>query len=346
MSKRIIFTFSLVVITALVAGFWISNDALAQDDRSQRIKRKINRGLGQVTETSVDHFTVQRRDGEIFVLRVDENTKFRTRDGEQVLFEDMVVGGWISVVVAGSELDEPLAKVVVYLPQDFDPEKISGAAGRIVEVDQTGSTFTVNNREEVEKVFLVDEETTFKGRVESLSELQQGMQAKVGAVLLEDESLLANIVQAGFPTVKIIGKISSVEFSQETFVLETRRGKRELIISVDEKTRFRSKDDIVEKIDDLQTGMIAVIVAEKPKEKLDWKMPGEIVSIDGDTFTIENRNGKQYTLLVTEDTHFRSPAGVVQGIDDLEVGKHIIVGFDDLGSGVYRAGLVIAGRKK
>ena len=88
-----------------------------------------------------------------------------------------------------------------YLPQDYDPEKRSGAAGRIIQVDQNGSTFTLSNQNGVEKVFNVDEETTFKGRIESLSELQKDMRAKVGAELLEDESFLANIVQAGFPTV-------------------------------------------------------------------------------------------------------------------------------------------------
>jgi hypothetical protein len=303
-------------------------------------------------------------------LLVDENTKFRTQDGGEATFGDMITGRWVIVAAARGDQDEILAKVVVYLPNDFDPEKLSGAAGRIIEVDKTKNTFTLNNREGVEKVITVDVDTSFKGRVESLTELREGMLARVGAELLEDETLLANIVQAGFPTVKISGKITSVEPSEDTFTLKTRRGDRELTLIIDEKTRFRSKDDIVESMDDLQADMIAIVVAEKPDEKIDpenppvllavtvgaatedqlpkydWKMGGEIVAVDVDAFTIENRNGKQYTLLVTEDTHFRSRGGVVKGLEDLEVGTRIIVGFDDLGDGIYRAGLVIAGKMK
>jgi hypothetical protein len=91
---------------------------------------------------------------------------------------------------------------------------------------------------------------------------------------------------------------------------------------------------------------MVVTAAQDQLPKYDWRITGEVVSVDNSTFTIETPKGKQFAFSVTGDTYFRTRNTQAQSLDDLEVGLKVLVGVEDLGSGQYHAGLVIAGLQK
>ena len=65
---------------------------------------------------------------------------------------------------------------------------------------------------------------------------------------------------------------------------------------------------------------------------------GKVVSLDKNAFTIENREGKQYTFQTTADTRIRSRE--VHSLADLKTGMLVLVGAKDLGNGSYQAQVV------
>jgi hypothetical protein len=301
---------------------------------------------------------------------VDEHTIFRGLDDSELEFEDLSTGQWVRVTSVRNEGGEMLVRLVVVLPEDFDPSEHEGVSGRVSDVGTSVETFTLQTYNSDDVIVTVNEETRYSGGVENLEDLQDGMLAWAGVKKLDDGNLLALAVRARYPIVKLSGRISEVDTSAGAFTLHTRRGDKDVTIIVTKETGFRNREGSIETLADLEPDMLAFVSVKKPGgeidaeqipplealmvaaaaqdqlPKYDWRITGEVVSVDNSTFTIETPKGKQFAFSVTEDTHFRSRNTQIQSLDDLEAGMKVLVGVEDLGSGQYHAGLVIAGHLK
>jgi len=370
MIKKICIPVVFAVLVALIAGVWVSDEAFALDPSLRRRPRKGVHAVGQVTSISKDQFTLQRPNEDDGSFLVDEHTVFRGLKGTELEYEDLSTGQWVRVTAVRNEGGEMQARLVVILPEDFNPFEHEGVSGRVSDVDTSVKTFTLQMHNIDDVIVTVNNETRYFNGVENLEDLQDGMFAWAGVKKLDDGNLIALAVRARYPVVKLTGRISEVDTSTGTFTLHTRRGEKEVTIIVTDETRFRSREGSLETLSDLGLNMSAIVTAKKPGgeidaeqipplealmvaaaaqdqlPKYDWRITGEVVSVDNSTFTIETPKGKQFAFSITEDTHFRSRNTQVQSLDDLEAGMKVLVGVEDLGSGQYHAGLVIAGRQK
>jgi hypothetical protein len=323
-----------------------------------------------VTSILEDQFKLQKPNEDEGLFLVDEHTIFLGIDDAELEFEDLSTGQWVRVTAVRNKGGEMLARLVVILPEDFDPSEHEGVSGRVSDVDTSVETFTLQTRNNDDVIVTVNEETRYSGGVENLEDLQDGMLAWAGVKKLDEGNLLALAVRARYPIVKLTGRISEVDTSAGTFTLHTRRGDKDVTIIVTNETGFRSREGSIETLADLEPDMLAFVSVKKPGgeidaeqipplealmvaaaaqdqlPKYDWRITGEVVSVDNSTFTIETPKGKQFAFSVTEDTHFRSRNTQIQSLDDLEAGMKVLVGVEDLGSGQYHAGLVIAGHLK
>jgi len=359
MSKKIFIPISVALLVAIIAGLWVSTEAIAQEGGLLARLRRARPVVGQVTSVSGDQFTIEKRDGKELTFLVDENTRYANKEKAELSIDDLEIGQWVAVASPKRIQEEPVARLVVLLPENLDPPQMSGLRGSILSVDVSGNQFTLQTQQGEKNTFDVDSSTIYKGEATTFSGLQEGMSAGVAAKELEDGSRLAQIVRTGFPISKHLGEITAVDQEDSTFTLRTRRGQEELIFKVDENTRFRSKDQSVESLEDLQPGMAGVVVAREQGDampvavmvgaadkddlpKFDQRIGGRIVSLEKNSFTIKDRNGQQHTFQVTVNTRFRSRGGQISGLEDLKEGMPVIVGAKELGNGTYQAELVIA----
>jgi hypothetical protein len=368
MTKKILIPIVSVLIVALLAGVWVSSEALAQSpnpDGGGRLKRLLaaRKGLGQVTAIGEDQFTVEKRNGETFTFLVNEATRFFDKDRTELEFDDLTIDRWVIVVGPENETGDRVARLVVLLPEDFDPSNLTGVLGRVITVDQAAQQFSVENRQGEEKTFNVNEETRFIGGVDELSDLQVEMPVLVRALEQADGSLLAKVVGARRSVKRYAGEIIAVDVVAQNLTLKLRQGEQEMTFSVDENTRFRGKDGELASLDDLDVGMVAVVTAQEASAgenpiarmvaaadrdqlpKFDKRVAGRITSVDHNAFTIQARDGETYTFQTTGSTTFRSRGNRIQGLEDLKEGMGVIVGAKELGNGRFQAEtiLVLAG---
>jgi hypothetical protein len=142
------------------------------------------RKAGEVTavDTAASAFTLQTRQGEAVTIHVDENTRFRSRDGKITKLADLQPG-MVALAIGQAQADGSLLarSVAANEKPNFDIK----AAGQVTAVDATGAqTFTIKNREGQETTFKVTGETVFRDRrgvVKTLADLQVGMRVRVGA---------------------------------------------------------------------------------------------------------------------------------------------------------------------
>ena len=156
------------------------------------------------------------------------------------------------------------------------------------------------------------------------------------------------------------GTVTGVDAAASSFTLNTRQGE-DLTFVVNDDTKFHSRNGEIENLTDLQTDMLAIVIAHPQGDgtllairvaagspddlpNFDVKAGGHITAIGIDSFTVQPQDGDELTFLVSEETNFRSPGGSIHGLEDLEVGMVALVGGDDLGAGEYLAKLVIAGQ--
>lgn len=291
------------------------------------------RALGQVTAVGENQFTLLLRDGREVTVLVDEQTHFRLAGGGEATFDDLTVGRW--VVGAGRPTDQDstfVARVVVLLPEDFDPGQLGDkAAGRVEAVDAAADTFVVTTRDGEQVTVRVDEQTRFRG-VEGLEQLQPGMFAAAAGKRQDDGTLLARLVAAReHPDLqRFAGKVSAVDATAVTFTLTTREG-QEVTFAVVDKTRFRG----VEGLEQLQPGMaavvgavqdesgrwVALIVAAGQRPDLQ-RFGGVVVNVSDQGFTLETQGEGQVTFVVTEATRFHG----IGGLADLKNGMKAVVG--------------------
>jgi hypothetical protein len=215
----------------------------------------------------------------------------------------------------------------------------------------------------------VNSETVYRGEATSLADMQVGMLAGVISKEMAGDGLVARIVRAGNPGGKQSGRPADIHFGEitgvntaaGTFTLKPQRTGQELTVSVDQSTRFRSKANEISGLKDLKSGMFAmlviktaageeqtnvplkaVLVAAGDKSdlpKADLWVGGRVVSLGKNSFSVENREGKQYTFQTTGDTRIRSRE--IHSAADLKTGMLVLVGANDLGNGSYQAQVVL-----
>lgn len=360
MTKKVAIPVIAATLIALLIGAWAFSDASAQGDSPLARLRRARGLLGQVTAVADNQFTLQTRQGETRDFLVDENTRFRSREQADLSLGDLEVGRWVEVFAPPAPDETPTARLVILLPEDFDPSKMKGLRGLVESVNLAGSLFTLKNRQGEISSVTVDDQTVFRGQVENFSELQAGMAAFAVVETQEDGELLAKAVRAGFPIVRRVGEITAVDVAAGEFTLKTARTDEQLTFQVDENTRFRSKDDQIAGLEDLQPGMVAAVTARQQPDgalallvaageredlpKFDLRLAGRVISIADDAFTVKGRDGQEHTFQVNAETRFRSPGDRVHSLEDLREGMIVIVGAQELSEGQYLAQLVLVAK--
>jgi hypothetical protein len=374
MWKKIWIPVVSVLLVALLAGVWMVAEAFAQEpmpdgdfQQTSFLQRwRIARhGLGQVLSVSQDQFVVRKQNGQEYTLLVTDETRFRDLAGDELSFADLQVDQWVVVVPLRGAGQELAARLVVILPDDFDPTQFMGARGLITSVDLAASQFGMQNRAGAELLFHVDGETRFAGEVVELADLQPEMQAMVSGLRLDDGELLAQVVWARTPGEQVdrrryAGRVSQVDLQVSAFSLTTRRGGEELNFLVDENTRFQGRQGSVQGLEDLEVEMVALVFARPNADgsllalvvaagsgdqlpKFEGRALGRVVSVELDILVIDVRGGRQIHVQVNDDTHFRSRVEGVQSLEDLQPGMIVAVGGKELGEGEfqYQADLVV-----
>ncbi|MGB6421372.1 MAG: DUF5666 domain-containing protein, partial [Anaerolineales bacterium] len=123
MFKKIYIPVVISALVALIAGVWVSDEAFALDPTPRRRPRKGAHTVGQVTSISKDQFTLQRPNEDEGSFLVDEHTIFRGIDDTELEFEDLSTGQWVRVTAVRNEGGGMLARLVVILPEDFNPSE-------------------------------------------------------------------------------------------------------------------------------------------------------------------------------------------------------------------------------
>lgn len=260
MSRKIWFPIIAALLLALGAGVWLYADAAAQERAPLGRRRALPGALGQVTAVAAQEFTIHTKAGQQRAFRIDDATRFVDPQKQQLSPQDLQTGGWVAVLVARNTGKPPLARLVVILPQDFDPANWSGMRGRLTAVDVSGSAFTLENKDGQATIVKVDANTKYRGQVTALADLQVGMLAQAAAEVQDNGDLLAVTVRAGFPSGRrFLGKVTAV--ADQSFTIQTRQGET-ITFQVTPETRFRSRKGVVANLDDLKEGMPVAVGAE------------------------------------------------------------------------------------
>jgi hypothetical protein len=355
-------TLSLVVV--IVLSLMMGSIALAAEDVSGTSLLAALGGrltYGEVIALGEEYFTIKTGHGDLFTFQVDEYTRFRMRDVEHPNFSTLQIGQFI--MVAARSIEENLvARVVGITPEDFDPSLRFGerARGEVLEVDTDSSSFTLVKPSGEEMTFVVGEKTRFMGQASTLGDLGIGWVIGVVGSEREDGSYLATVLAAAEKPrrVRNVGLVTSVEEEAGTFSMVT-RSDGDAIFSVDESTKYHSRENAIDALYDLQPDMVVIVIgrlqengsylatqiAAAPREdlaKFTVKAGGRVTSVGTDSFTIHTKGRDEMAFIVTGDTNFRSRGVEVHSIEDLQVGMIALVGADEAEGGENVARLVIA----
>ena len=214
---------------------------------------ELIKAKGEVTavDDNLDKFEIVTEDGTRQRFFVDEKTRYH---GQLSSLAEMEVG-WQAGVTAKEGEDGKLTAVLVIAGIRTEPVRVEGT---IVGVDAAAGKFRLEKGEGTVLTFFVNENTTYKGQVEGINDLEEGMRAGVGGHEDEDGQLIARVIAAGTPQerpeiVKAQGTIKMVSPGAGKFQLEKSDGSV-LTVYVDGKTTYRAQ---VDNFDDLEKGMRA-----------------------------------------------------------------------------------------
>jgi Domain of unknown function (DUF5666) len=360
MSKKIVIPVVAALVLTLVAGLAVSRDVLAQGPGPLGRLARLRPVLGQVTAIGKSEFTIQTKDGTEQTFTVDGRTRYRSKDKAGLAFADLKTGQWVAVVTGRLPGARDLARLVVTMPEGLDPAQFEGVRGKVVDVKPAANQFTLEDQQGQKTVVTVGADTVYRGQVTGLADLQQGMIAGVISKEMAGDGLVARLVRAGEPVGVHAGEVTNVNTAAGTFTLKTLSANQQLTLTVDDSTRFRSKADEVSGLKDLKTGMFAIVVSKNPAgeqanapltavmvaasdksdlPQADLWVGGRLVSQARNTFTVENREGQQYTFQTTGRTRLRSRE--LRSLADLKIGMLVLVGAKDLGNGSYQAQVVL-----
>jgi len=210
--------------------------------------------LGQVTAIQDNAFTMKLRDGKEVTVNVTDQTKFRKAGSGEASFSDLQVGNW--VMVAGRhDNGENEARLVVILPDDFDPNAIHHTAGKIESVDADAHTFTITTRQGDELTVQITDQTRFRG-ISGESDLKPDMMVVVVYRQKGDETPTAMLVAV--PTQKgargAAGEVTAV--GDNSITIKPRRG-GEITVTLAENACIRSPQGDPLSLSDVHVGDFA-----------------------------------------------------------------------------------------
>lgn len=174
MSKRILFSTTLVLIFALMA----SGTAFASPDTTAA--RQVNR-VGLVTATGSSSLTIQTIGGQLFTVKVGPSTKYQRVSGGTPSFRSINVGQWITAIGTFDRQHVLNATTVVVMPNRINRGQWINkrAYGTVLQVIPGSRTFTLvtgNGRMR----FTVTNSTVFTGNsVRYFGALKTGMHTVV-----------------------------------------------------------------------------------------------------------------------------------------------------------------------
>lgn len=320
MFRKIVFALLVVsMLTLPTSGFALAADVEEIQGRRGRF------AYGEVVAVREDGFTMETAQGDHVSYLVDDGTRFRRGD-----VGDLTPG--MKVAVASLAGEPRQAKVVVILPDDFDPggRFAIRVRGEVTAVDPAAGKFRIMKRDGRELTFFVDEDTRYGGQLEELSGLQVGWKAGVAARQEDDGGKrIATLVIAGErpQRFKARGTVTAVDSQAGKFRLKTDPDEV-LTFFVDEDTRYGGQ---LEDLSDLQVGWVAGVAAvEDPEGKniARWVAAGEkrdrihargeITALDAaGKFRLQTLKGDELTFFVDENTRYQGQASTFA---DLQVG--------------------------
>ena len=193
-------------LASLEEGMQAGIAAEEQDDGSLlalnlRSSYQRARKVGQITavDQAAGTFTLKGRDGIEVTFAVNEETRFRSKDGKVTGLADLKEG-MVGAVFAVDDpaFANPLAKVVAAADKQDLPEFDARFAGKVTAVDD--KSFTIQTRDGETVTFQVTGDTKFRSRdgsVKGLADLKVGMLIGVGAKELGNGEYQAQLVVAG-----------------------------------------------------------------------------------------------------------------------------------------------------
>ena len=231
MNKKLSVLLALALVAAVAVGGTVYGVAYAASQTGQAAKLSAQasmpalewarRGLGQITILGDGQFTVQMRNGAVKVILVGAQTRYFDAHGTPIVFSDLQVGRWVAGTVVRST-DGPLARLVIQLPEGFDPTvRLIRHAGTVGSVDAAESTFELTTLQGDRLTFDVDENTLYMGQVYNLADLQTGMGAIVAAQQQADGTYLAERVTARQKPqvdVRAAGRVTGIDVSSFTIL--------------------------------------------------------------------------------------------------------------------------------
>ena len=240
-----------------------------------------------------------------------------------------------------------------------DPQGFVKARGEVIDVNLSAGKFKLEKSDGTVMTFFVDENTRFRGRVESLEDLQVGWKAGVAAHEGNGEGeggkLLAVLVIAGDPAnyIQARGEITRVDPGAGTYQLQKPDG-TEMTFLVNENTRYGGQ---INSLDDLQVGWKAAVAAKKTSEGSLMtlaliagdapelvKAKGVVTAVDAGAgqFEIKKSDGTIVRYFVNEKTRYQ---GQLSSLDEMQVGWQAAVAAKVDDDGKLMAVLVIAGTR-
>jgi hypothetical protein len=148
--------------------------------------------------------------------------------------------------------------------------RFNAVLGQVTAVGQ--SDFTVQNRDGDSLTFKVDDNTRFRGKDKAelaLDDLKTGAWVAVIAPRRGTEAGVARLVAVlpdDFDPAKVpavhAGEIVSVDAKAGTLTLKTLQDGQELTFAADSSTRFRSLDNKVQGLGDLQAGLYSLVTSK------------------------------------------------------------------------------------
>jgi len=202
---------------------------------------ELSKVKGEVTavDASLGKFEIVTADGTRMRFFVDDKTRYQ---GQLSSLEDMQVGWQAAVAAKEGEAGKLTAVLVI---AGIRPEAVR-AEGIIVGVDPAAGKFRLEKGDGTTLTFIVNDKTTYRGQVESIRDLEEGMRAGVGGYENQQGQLIARIVAAGNPQndrpelIRAQGIIKTVSPDAGKFQLEKSDGSV-LTVYVDAKTQYRGQ---------------------------------------------------------------------------------------------------------
>jgi hypothetical protein len=279
----------------------------------------------------------------IIQAQVENTIRFMEENMFKKIFLPLIAAALLAVSFTGT-----------VLAAEETPEGVR-VRGEVIAVDAVAGKFRIEKNDGTVLTFFVNENTHFRGKAQSLEDLEVGWKVGVGA-REDDDKLWAILVISGDPEdfIKARGRVTDVNKSAGKFTIEKPDGEK-MTFFVDENTRYGGQAGALE---DIQEGWHAGVVAKEDN-------PGKLVAVGviaGDApelikvkgtvtavdpvlgkFEIQTDDGRTMRFFVDEKTRYQ---GQLSSLDEMQVGWSAgVAAKETTEDGKLIAVLVIAGTR-